>query len=479
VRRLLTLALPLLLLAPRAFCEELSKLRAALVRVDAARQPWDDNAPWQKEAVQRKSGQGVVVAPGMVLTLARLVADAQLVEVSVENSARRYLAQVKHVDPAVGLALVEITDETLRAQVAPLPIGDPARLDDEFDLYQLGESNLLQRYSGRVVSASAEGPRLVLRLSSTLPASGDGQAAVRGGRLLGVVSGIGKSQEATLLSVETIRRYVDDLADGAYAGPPGPGPWTQPLLRDDLRAFLRLSPSRHGVAISRTVRGATGDQVFRENDVLLSIDGYDLDDEGRFTHDVHGRLDADYLFEGRRSAGETVKARVLRDGQTVDAELELRPRAAAATLVPDRGPDRPQFLVVGGLVIRELTRDFAIDRRAPGATVLRRHVERAGWDQAPDRKRVVFVDQVLADVSNRGFETFGYAIVESVNGMKIRGIADVARALDAPQDGYHVFRFEGTHSDFVIPAVKLEEIDRRIANAYRVSRLRYLDGDPE
>jgi S1-C subfamily serine protease len=477
MRRIRPLLLALLL-PPLAAAEDPAALRAALVDVDVSAQAWDQGSPWQKQPVQSRSGQGVVVQPGVVLTLARLVTDAQLVEVSVANSARRYPARVKHMDLAAGLALLEVTDKGLRGQLAPMPVGQPAKLDDEFDLYQLGGDNMLQRYTGRVVSASAEGARLMLRLNTTLSSGGDGQAAVRDGKLLGLVWST-RGQEGTLLSVETIGRYLDDLADGSYSGPPGPGLWVQPLLRDDLRAYYGVAPEQHGMAITRIVPGRTGDGVLRVNDVLLSIDGYDLDDEGRFMHEVHGRLDSDYLLRGRRSAGDKVPARILRGGEVQQVELELRAQSARETLVPERyAAGRPQFLVVGGLVLLTLTRDQNLGRRAPGATVLRRYVDRDGWDPASDRKQVVYVDHVLADIANKGFETLSCVVVESVNGQRIRELADVAKALEAPQEGFHVFRFEGAESDFVIPAGKLQEIDLRIARTYKVSQLRYLSSDP-
>jgi S1-C subfamily serine protease len=476
-------ALPLLLalLLPRpAGAEDVApKLRAALLKVDVAAQSWDPTSPWQKRPVQSRGGFGVVVEPGTVLTLSRLVTDAQLVEVSVANSARRYPARVKHVDERLGLALLEITDEELRGAVAPLPIGAPVKLDDEFDLYQLGDDNVLARYTGRVVSAASSGPRLELRLNTTLPGSGDGQIAVKDGQLVGVISATGKGQEGTLVSVETLRRYLDDFADGVYQGPPGPGLWIQPLLRDDLRAYHGLGPDQHGIAVARVMPGRTGDGALKENDVLLAVDGYDLDDEGKFTHDVHGRLDASWLFQGRHYAGERAKARVLRAGKVEEVEFELRPPTAGENLVPERTEGRPEYLMAGGLVILELTKELNVGRRSAGGIVLRRYADYAGWDAAGDRTRIVFVDHVLSDPSNKGFDDLSYVVLETVNGKRIREIADVAKALEAAQGAFHVFHFEGVESDFVIPADKLAEINERIAQNYKVTRLRYLRGDEE
>jgi len=477
--RLPAILLVALLAAPFAAAEDLApKLRAALVKVEVAAQAWERTSPWEKGPVQRRNGQGVVVQPGTVLTLARLVEDAQLVEVSVANSARSYPARVKHVDKRLGLALVEITDAELREAMKPLAIGEPVKLDDEFDLYQLGADNLLERYTARVVSASNDGPRLELRLNTTLAGNGAGQAAVREGDLCGIVLSVGKSQDATLISVETINHYLGDFEDGVYQGAPSAGIWVQPLLRDDLRAYYGLAPDQHGLVVTRVMPGRSGDGVLRDNDVILEVDGYDLDDEGKFNHEVHGRLDASYLFQGRRYAGESMPLKILRDGKVEEVTLELKPQAAGEMLVPDEPNGRPEYLVVGGLVILELTRDLNV-RRSPGGIVLRRYVERAGWDPAGERKRIVFLDHVLADAANKGFENLGGNVIASVNGQPIREIADIVKALETPERGFHVFHFEGVESDVVLPADKLAEIDARIARNYKVDCMRYLEGDAE
>ncbi len=62
-----------------------------------------------------------------------------------------------------------------------------------------------------------------------------------------------------------------------------------------------------------------------------------------------------------------------------------------------------------------------------------------------------------------------------MNGVRITRIEDVAEALKTPVNGYHVFKFEGVVSDFVIKADDLEAIDKRIAERYRIAELRYLE----
>jgi S1-C subfamily serine protease len=475
------IALTLLVLAATSAAAEdpAPKLRAALVKLRVTTQSWDSTSPWKKGADRTRSGRGFVVEPGVVLTKASVVQDPRMIEINVANSARRYPARLKHLDLRIGLALVEITDESLRASLQPLPVGDPVKLDDEFDIYQLSADNILERYTARVVRASASSTRLTLRVNTTLSSSGDGQVAFKDGKVVGMVMSTSKGQSGTILSVETMRHYLDDFKDGVYQGCPAPGLWIQTLLRDDLRTYYGLADDQHGIAVTRVMQNRTGDGALLAGDVLLEVDGYDIDDEAKFMHEVHGRLDLSYIFQGRRYAGDKMKAKVLRAGKEEDIEFELRSWPAAEMRVPDRPPGgRPQFLVVGGLVILELTGNVRI-MRSSGGVILRRYKERAGWDQPGERKRIVFVDHVLQDVSNKGFERLRHAAIQTVNGQAIHVIADVAKALEKPQGDYHVFHFEGVEADFVVRAADLGKINERIAETYKVTRTRYLKGDPE
>lgn len=473
------LTLTLLLCAGIAAADDLAPaLRAGLVQLHVESQDWEAREPWKKRPERTRTGRGFVVEKGVVLTPADVVADQLMIEVSVANSARRYPARLKHVDRGVGLALVEITDADLAATLAPLPIGEPARLDQECDLWQLGQDNLLERYDARVVAVGASGPQLTLRIKTTCADNGDGQVAIRAGKVAGLLtSTVRGRQEGTLLGVETLRRYLDDFADSTYHGAPSAGIWYHTLLRDDLRAYYGVPEDRHGIAVSRVMKGRTGDGVLREGDVLLAVDGYDLDDEGRFVHEVHGRLSASWLFQGRRYAGDRVKARILRDGSEREVELELRSVPESELRVPDGPPGgRPQYLVVGGLVILELTADQPISR-STGGVILRRYRDRANWDPPDGRRRIVFIDHVLSDAANKGYEELEHMPIRRVNGVEITEIADVPGALGKPVRGFHVFELEGTETDVVLPAADLPEIDARIARTYRVTRPRYLVGD--
>ena len=105
--------------------------------------------------------------------------------------------------------------------------------------------------------------------------------------------------------------------------------------------------------------------------------------------------------------------------------------------------------------------------------------ERSNWDPPSKRKRVIYADRLLQDKSSKGFERIYHLPIKTINGMEINDFGGVPKALETPEGRYHVFRFEGLQSDFVIPADELKTIDERIAAKYKVTRMRFLAGDEE
>jgi hypothetical protein len=431
--------LAILLATGIAVADDLApKLRKGLVKLSVTSQSYDITSPWKKSRVRNMTGRGVVIQPGVILTLASNVRDALMIEVQVANSARRYPAKLKHADARMNLALVEITDEKLREELAPMELGDPVKLDDEFDIYELGQDNMIERAPARVVRSDASSTILSLRLQTNGSGGGNGQIAVKDGKIVGLVSSRSR-QQGRITSIESVRKYLGDHEDGTYHGCPGPSIWIQTLLRDDLREYYGLKDGQHGLGVVRTVAGRTGAGVF----------------------------------------GDKVKVKVLRDGKETELDLELKAWPDSARTVPSGpGEGRPQYIVTGGLVILELHEKIYIPR-SPGGVFLRRYREREGWDPSGSRRRYVYVDRVFADESNKGFEHLRHTPIMLINGLEIGEIADVTKALEVPKGEFHVIEFEGVASDFAIPVKDLAAIDKRVSETYRIPKMRHLRGDPE
>ena len=446
-------------------------LRGALVKVHFTTQGWSLESPWQKGSPRSQSMRGVVVLPGLVLAPANYLADLIMVEVSEVNSARRYPASLAHIDYGANLALIKIEDEGLRSRTAPLPLAEPVTIDDEFDVWQLGDSDLLERYTGRVQRVYVQAPRLQLQIKTNLADRGDGQPMIRKSGLAGlVVATYASRQEGQVISVETISRFLEDYKSGDERGYAGGGLWFQEMLRDDLRAHHKVPEDEHGLLVSNVVPGRTGHGVLEVGDVITHIAGHDLDDEGMYAHEKHGRISGQFLMFCGPPAGTEVAARILRDGEAKDVMIPLRGWPVEAQRVPAQMYDqRPPYYILGGMVILELNyRSNAQDHS------LREYRARAWWDHPSERKRIVYANRVLSDPANKGLDDLFQSPILTVNGKTITRIQDIPPALEHPVRGFHVVTFEGVDAPFVVKADERDEIDKRIAERYLVSELFYL-----
>ena len=82
-----------------------------IVKVEVAiRQP-DYATPWQSGRCGGGNGTGFMVAPGLFMTNAHVVANGERITVSPYGDARKYAARVKHVAHDADLALVEVTED--------------------------------------------------------------------------------------------------------------------------------------------------------------------------------------------------------------------------------------------------------------------------------------------------------------------------------------------------------------------------------
>ena len=83
---------------------------------------------------------------------------------------------------------------------------------------------------------------------------------------------------------------------------------------------------------------------------------------------------------------------------------------------------------------------------------------------------------MIPDSINSYFRELRNGVVEEVNGKTIRGLADLAEAID--QDvAHHVIRLVGQGRPLVIEAAQVEAARQRILSTYGITQERYLGLD--
>jgi hypothetical protein len=134
----------------------------------------------------------------------------------------------------------------------------------------------------------------------------------------------------------------------------------------------------------------------------------------------------------RRQIGDA-RLEVMRRGTLVRPELKL---AKYSALVPAPQPDRRQpYFIYAGLVFTTLTYEYM--HNWEWAQEHHRYAN-CYYERFPSQEQaeIVLVHEVLAHEINLGYHQVRGAIVERVNGIRIRELRDVVRAIATPLDRF-------------------------------------------
>ncbi len=432
---------------------------ASVVRINSTQQSWSAGQPWEKEAPQRRRALGAIVAPDRVLTTSEIVADATYLEFESPDGKRLAPARVLVVDYEVNLALLGLQDEenAFFEDTHPLEIAERPRPGDELEIYQVEENGTPLVTSGPVQSVDVVSNFLPgqyfltyeVKASMQSAASSFSLPVLRGGKLAGLLTSYdAKDQISDITATDIVARFVKEAANGEYDGFPSLGISTSRAEDANFRAWLKLPPDGGGLYIS-TVRkdSAAAKTGLQKGDVILTIDGHEIDRLGYFEDDHYGRLYWSHLVRGAKSSGDAVKLTLLRDGEPLEIEAVLERRNERDQIVPAYTfGEAPRYLVKGGLVFQELTRPLLEafgkewQSRAP-LNLLDVYENPEKYESRGER--IVFLAGVIATPATVGYEPLRNLIVTKVNGKEIKNMKSLVEAFDTPNDeGLHAIEFD-------------------------------------
>ena len=462
--------------------------RGSLVRVRASIQPYDQFRPWQKKSPYGLNGTGVVLAGGKVLATAALVANRTEVGLEKPGSAEKCAAEVEAIDYEANLALLQPTDKNFLKGFSGVVLGPALRAGDKTEVWQLERNGEMLRNQAEILSAgvgrypSDEAGFLLYGVRVSLPKRDDSYTLplMKDGQLAGMMMGYDRdSQEGTAIPIPMIEHFLKDAADGKYEGFPTLGVSWSTLRDPNLREEV-MAPKSGGLLLTRVnPRGTAGRAGLQEGDVLLSVDGFKLDEDGNYRDSLYGPTAVGNLIRTKPTVGSVARFRISRNGKEMDLtgtyDRKAREEVAIPTLQFDQAP---KYLLVGGLVFQELTGVYLQEwgdkwsERAP-----QRLVEYFTFQQEkrPDpEKKVVFLSQVLPSPITLGYQQLSGLVLEKMNGHEIKNLADLARAVDEIPSGDIVFEFRDEPGKLILQADGLPAISEKIGKDYGLPALRRL-----
>jgi hypothetical protein len=256
------------------------------------------------------------------------------------------------------------------------------------------------------------------------------------GHCIGVATQTTNAQSiGYFIPVPVIEQFLRDWSDGKIQGVPSLGAFIQDLESPTLREYLGMTTEQSGIRILSVARDGSAFGVFEENDVILSIDGNNILNDGQVPFREYGKIGLAY-YVATRQVGDELRFIVLRRGQELEVKMRLK---GNEFMVIPRTPlyDRqPEYYEIGGLEFRTVEPRY-FDKNTPIGVRIYLDTMRGASDGLEEL--VVISDIFEADV-NKGYDNMHTdQRVMTVNGQAIRRLKDV---IDAIEDNvgahYHV-----------------------------------------
>jgi hypothetical protein len=418
----------------------------AIIHIEVSSVEYSYVQPWAR-AERTVNKTGVIIAGHQIVTTAEGLNDQTVIRLQKEGGGLYSSGRVVWIDYQSNLAVLT-TDETgfwngeqAAALADPVPVTGSARI-------QRWDNDRLENRPGDIERMTVDNSALSfvsvpsLKVDSTISGAGAGEAVTQGDQLLGLAY----SQDSDVVSAvpaSFISSIVNSRQHGDFTGL-GYFDFTWEPVQNPLSLqYLKLPGPARGVIVKDTGLKPGVTSPIHPRDVILQIDGFDIDAQGDYVDPQYGKMMLENLSSRGKWAGQTCQMKIWRDGaeQTITYRL---PRAEYSDeLVPQQVFDQaPQYVMTGGMVFVRLTDAFL---RSWGATWRQRAPFRLAFYETgkvkPDRKERVVLSEVLPDRINLGYEMLHDEVIDEVNGKKISQISDLYEALKSPVNGFNVFKF--------------------------------------
>jgi hypothetical protein len=454
---------------------EVDQWSNSLVQIESTRHQYEFLQPWSRRTASNNKF-GVVVQGNRILTTADYLFDHTVLRVQKGGRGSWYEASLQWIDYHANLALIVVSDAGFWTGLQPVQFADPVPITGEAKLIRWNDGRLEMRRleinrlrMGRSALSYVDLPQL--ELDSEIDGVGWSEAVVYNGKVIGLTTSQARSK-CTAVPSFFVEKVLEEVEKQRFVGVGYFNFYWKKAENPAVLDYLKLKGEKRGVIVTEIISIPGHETKVKPKDILLKVDGFDIDIVGDYVDPVYGNMMLERLATRGHWAGDKVPMTVWRDGAEIELEFELAAADYDKEYVPSARFDMPpEYLMAGGLVFQPLTEPYLRSwgsewqRRAPVRLV--RLKERRPTEEDPG---CVVLSLVLPDSYNLGYQDYRYLALDKVNGMKVTNLPELKNALDHPKDAFHVIEFlpGETVQKMVLDAVQLRSATQRVMFDYRL-----------
>jgi S1-C subfamily serine protease len=460
-------------------------MKQSLVYLDISSSSYDLSQPWNQTPISKNSGYGCAVGPYEVLTIAENVANATYVQARSYGKNAYIPATVKIVDYEYNLCLLELNKDAMDTPLTPLSFKESFPKGKQLTAYWLSSGNHLTTSQSTLDRAEMNHSLVSFVNTLTFIATnvsrpfGDGQVCCHEDDAIGVAAW-GTESDVGIIPSETINRFLSNCKKEVYSGFASPGFRASALLDPAKRKYLKVPDDiKNGMYVSDVYTIGTGSKELKQGDVILSINGKQLNPYGRYEHPEYKRISFRHILM-QTPDGTKIPFMIVRNGEVMTLDIMGRNIKSDNMLIPYYiYGKQPEYMVAGGYIFQKLNRDYmgmwGSDISGKTPPHLYHYQKYLSFKPTAEREDIVILSYVLPAEINLGYQQLSQLIVDTVNGTKVVSMKHFAEIVNNTGDDEILeISFEMDTPVLIIPKGPLSSANAQIAQLYGISKMMYL-----
>ena len=455
----------------------------SVVRIEVASQVPDYETPWNSGRFGGGIGTGFIIGKNRILTNAHVISNGRRILLNIYGSPQKYAAKVEYVAHDCDLAILSVEDFTNFEKLPVFTFGNVPQLETQVRVigYPIGGDRLsvtrgvVSRIDFSAYSHSRADSHLIIQIDAAINPGNSGGPVVQDGKVVGVAfQGLRQADNTGyIIPTPVVKRFLKDVEDGHYDSYAELGLGDFPLFNPAMRKALKLPDDNTGVLITNVTPTGSCDGFIKPGDILMSIDGKQVDSAGMVTIDGEN-VDMHEIVE-RKFAGDKLALRYLRDGGWNDVEITLKP-LSWSRMYAIQYEVKPRYIMFAGLVFQPLDTNLFAASKFDDITLRRLYgdyVSKGIFQKRPD---IVVLTRIESDPLTSQLGSFaGYAL-DKINGTEVKDLKhanDLLHPKDMPE--FFVIELFGAERPLVIPSSEVAAATKRVQEAYDIEQLSNLE----